>query len=157
MTKIGNGAKKDLSMWLQFLQDFNGISMFLDKDFCSNVDLQLFTDAAGRIGYGAYFQGHWVQEKWSEDILKANLFIAFLELYPIVAAVTLWGKDMANKKIEFMTNNQAVVSIINRQTSKCPYVMSLVRSLVLTCLANNILFKATHVPGTKNSIADSLS
>ena len=55
MIKIGNGAKKDLSMWLQFLQDFNGISMFLDKDFCSNVDLQLFTDAAGRIGYGAYF------------------------------------------------------------------------------------------------------
>jgi hypothetical protein len=35
--------------------------------------------------------------------------------------------------------------------------MFFVRKLVLVCLQNNILFKARHIPGIKNSLADSLS
>ncbi len=155
--QVGSGARKDLSMWLEFLSNYNGASFFLEPCFTTSVDLKLFTDAAGGIGYGAYLQGHWLQERWANDILRANLSIAFLELYPIVAAVTCWGDLMANKKVEFWTDNKAVVAIINCQTSRCPHIMSLVRCLVLQCLSYNILFKAIHVPGVENSIADSLS
>ena len=157
MIRVGVGAKKDLNMWLQFLTHYNGVSLFLEESFTSSKEMQLFTDASGGIGYGAYFQGHWMQDRWTDAVLKAKLSIAFLELYPIVAAVTIWGESMKNKKVEFLTDNKAVVGIINQQTSKCTHIMSLVRSLVLQCLSHNILFKASHVPGVKNSIADSLS
>ena len=35
--------------------------------------------------------------------------------------------------------------------------MVFVRKLVLVCLEHNILFKAKHIPGTHNILADSLS
>jgi hypothetical protein len=37
----------DLMVWKLFLENFNGVSYILDKDWVSNVDLQLFTDSAG--------------------------------------------------------------------------------------------------------------
>ena len=35
--------------------------------------------------------------------------------------------------------------------------MQLVRQLVLMCLQHNIMFKATHIPGVSNIVADGLS
>jgi hypothetical protein len=51
----------------------------------------------------------------------------------------------------------AVVFIINRQTSKDPALMKLVRRLVLRALRFNILFRAHHIPGVDNIAADHLS
>ena len=51
----------------------------------------------------------------------------------------------------------AVVHIINKQSSPCPRIMHLLRLLVLECLKHNVCFRAVHVPGALNDIADSLS
>ena len=155
--QVGRGAKQDMRMWLNFLENYNGVSVFLPATHIDNFELELFTDAAGSIGMGAYFKGHWTQLRWPAEILRLNLSIAFLELYPIVVSVILWGSEMANRKILFRSDNQAVVSVINKQTSKCSRVMSLVRILVLQCLMHNIVFSAKHIPGVDNSIADALS
>jgi hypothetical protein len=37
----------DLMVWKLFLENFNGVFYILNKDWVSNVDLQLFTDSAG--------------------------------------------------------------------------------------------------------------
>ena len=47
--------------------------------------------------------------------------------------------------------------IVNSQSSRCPRVMHLVRLFVLECLRYNISFRAVHVPGASNEIADALS
>lgn len=39
--------------------------------------------------------------------------MAFLELFPIVVAVTLWHDVFRGKWVTFWCNNQAVVSVIN--------------------------------------------
>ena len=64
---------------------------------------------------------------------------------------------MKNKKILFHVDNQAVVTIINKKSSKSPRVMSFVIKMVLACLESNILLKAEHISGRLNSLADSLS
>lgn len=51
----------------------------------------------------------------------------------------------------------AVVHILNKQTSKNPTIMVLVRRLVLACMRYNILLQATHIPGTYNVLPDLLS
>ena len=72
-------------------------------------------------------------------------------------ALRLRGSVLQNKRVVFWSDNQAVVAIINRQTSRCPQIMKLVRKLVVRCLEWNIHFKARHVRGIDNSIADALS
>ena len=63
---------------------------------------------------------------------------------------------MANRCIVFVTDNAALVSIINQQTSKHKLVMILIRDLVLTTLNYDIIFRARHIPGLNNTRADCL-
>ena len=83
--------------------------------------------------------------------------ITFLELYPIVVAVYVFGHRLANKRVVMHTDNAACVYIINKQTSQSPRIMRLVRQLVLQALHYNVKFSSVHMPGDCNEIADYLS
>ena len=83
--------------------------------------------------------------------------IATLEFFPIVLSLFLWGHEMKNRCILFFTDNEALVHVINKQSCRDKILMSFVRQLVLICLRNNIVFKAKHVPGSRNALADALS
>lgn len=54
-------------------------------------------------------------------------------------------------------DNQPLVSIINKRTSKSKRVIVLLRKLVFLTMYNNIQFKAIHIEGSRNEIADILS
>ena len=84
---ITYGARLDLLMWLECLSHFNGVSPFLSQDLESNGALQLYTDAAGSIGFGAYFECRWVQGRWPADVFINPPSIAFLECFPLVVAL----------------------------------------------------------------------
>ena len=64
---------------------------------------------------------------------------------------------MADKCVTFVTDNAALVDIINKQTSKHKIVMILTRDMVLTTLKLNIFFTARHLPGKLNERADLIS
>ena len=83
--------------------------------------------------------------------------ITFLELFPVVIALNIWGESLRNIIFLFHIDNRANVSIINKRSSRSPRVISHVRKLVFACLKFNILIKAEHIPGNLNSLADSLS
>ena len=91
---------------------------------------------------------HWQQE--GPDI-------TFKELFPIVLAIHLWADYFRNKKLILHCDNQAVVTIINKQSTRSPPSMHLLRLFVLACLQNNLVCRARHLPGTQNNIADALS
>lgn len=152
---------EDIQIWLSFLQDFNGTMLFPQTDWNSNEVLQLFTDSSGsaNMGSGAYFSGHWVFFQWPQSWCFSGILndITFLELVPIVLSVLLWGHNFQNKKIVFQTDNIALVAVLNNQTSKSCRVMPFVRPLVLSAMKNNLIFRANHVSGKCNDIADSIS
>lgn len=155
--RINNETKKDLYMWCEFLRDYNCKSFFLSDNWFNSESLALYTDSSASLGFGGLMGQRWFYGAWSNEILVRKLNIAILELYPIVVALYLWGSDLANKRISIFSDNLAVVDIINKQTSKEPRIMCLLRQLVLTCLRYNILIKSCHVPGHMNVLADHLS
>lgn len=57
--------------------------------------------------------------------------LTFFELFPLVAAVHIWAEQFANCSVRFWCDNQAVVHVVNKQTSKSRRVMGLVRVFVL--------------------------
>ena len=142
-------------MWQSFLDDFNGRSFFLNDIWLDSFSLNLYTDAAASLSYGAVFGDEWCFGAWPDNWKQLNITI--LEFYSIVLSVLLWGDKMRNQRITFFTDNAALVDIINKSTSRDVIVMIFVRCLVLACLEFNILFRARHVPGVKNILADSLS
>ena len=64
---------------------------------------------------------------------------------------------MGNRCITFFTDNMALISVINKCSCKDKMLMKFVRKMVLVCLKYNILFKAEHIPGINNNLADALS
>ena len=156
--RISKGAKADLLAWREFLLHFNGTVCFGDSVWRRNDFFQFYTDAAGSIGFGIYFESRWAQARWPEEVLDAHYSIGFLELFPIVVGVAMWGKRISGRKVVFWSDNRAVVAVINKQSSTCSHIMGLIRRLlVVLCLRWNIHLKAKYVPGVDNEIADSLS
>lgn len=159
--RITKGIRQDLQLWLTFFQDFNGISVFHDRFWVSNEDVQLFTDsAAGEgLGFGVYFAGKWTYGVWPQTWFALGITndITVLELFPMLVALHIWGKELRNKKICFRSDNLAVVHIVNTMTSKSDRVMVILRAFTLLCLRFNVVARSTHVSGVFNTLADALS
>ena len=159
--KITKGMRQDLSIWLRFFKDFNGISVFNDKFWSTNAEVCLFTDssAAKGNGFGVYFQGRWSNAAWPTSWFENEITndITLLEYFPILVSIYIWGNELRNKKILFRCDNESVVHVINQQSSKSLKLMVLVRVLTLKCLHFNLVIKAEHISGVNNGIADSLS
>lgn len=158
---VTSWMKLDLEMWLDFLNQYNGITLFPSRLWVSNDTIQFFTDSAGGRsgGFGIFFHNKWAFGRWPHQWVKLGRLqdMTYLELFPVVVALHVWGPLLANKKILFHIDNQAVVYIVNKQTSKSIEVMSLVRKLVLYTLKFNITFKAEYIYTKHNAIADSIS
>ena len=155
--RLNEGVKSDLRMWVIFLKEFNGVSLFQEQRWLAAADLELYTDASGGLGFGGYMKGKWFQGEWPQKIKFQGRSIAWMELFPIVVAVVVWGHMMKCKRIKLRSDNEAVVEIINNQTSRCPIIMRLVRFFVLQCLKLNVSIRAIHISGSNNNIADALS
>lgn len=69
----------------------------------------------------------------------------------------MWGATLSNSSIVFHSDNSAVVHIINKNTSKDPNLMKLMRRLMVASLLHNIHFNAEHIAGLLNIAADLLS
>lgn len=152
-------------MWLHFLQQWNGVSIFHDSDKSHAPEMHLYTDASSSGGHGGYFEGRWFCEEWSSEhhidcIIDRDASaqsMAMLELYPIVVAAMLWGHLWIGKCVVFHCDNLSVVHIIQKGRAKCLKLMKLMRRLMWCALHHNFSFHAIHVPGIHNNIADSLS
>lgn len=159
--RVSCNMREDIKVWTSFLEQYNGVTVMIDSLWTSNDMLELFTDSAGgqNKGFGIYFQGKWAQSCWPKEWAEHDLLkdITYLELFPVVISLHIWGVHLKNKRIIFYVDNQAVVTIINKRTSKSNRVMSLMRNLVFSTLKYNIVLKAEHIPGKINTIADSLS
>ena len=62
--RLTRKVKLNFHLWLDFLSDFNGNAFFIDERFLNGNDLQLFTDSAGGIDYGALCGAEWFIGLW---------------------------------------------------------------------------------------------
>ena len=150
-------VKQDLIMWESFFQSHNSKSIFLEDALWSSSNWNLFIYAAWSLGFVIVFNRKRTSGRWPTDWTHEN--IAFLELFPIVLGVRIWAESLANKWVLLFTDNESIIHVINCQTSNLirKELLYHIYELVLTCLQHNILFRARHIQGKKNTLADSLS
>lgn len=118
----------------------------------SNFDLELFRDAAGSSGYGAFYQGHWSAEPWPRSWIAADLIgnMVLLELFPVVLALEIWGESFQNSKIRLNCDNMGVVQVVNHISESSLPIIRMLWYMMLRCLQLNIYLYAVHLPGVEN-------
>ena len=154
--RITKQSKLDLSVWLEFLNYHNGVTLYREQLFISPGIVNIFTDASQNIGLGAMMGRQWFALQWPNEWYKLQN-ITLLEFIPIILSIITWRSMLSNKVVIFHTDNFSLVSIINKQHSDEPLVRTVLRGLVLSLLKFNILAKAEHISGSKNNKADALS
>ena len=152
--RLTRPAKLDLSMWLSFLNTFNGVTIISPRARCPSREATFCSDSS-KLGFGITYQDQWMCGLWPPHWQTLN--IAVLELYPIFMAISMFSTALTNSHVTFFTDNNAVVEIVNKQSSKCNVTMQIIRPLVLVLLKYNITLLCKHIAGIDNTLCDSLS
>ena len=143
---------------MEFLPSWNGTALFVDKTVTAAADLEIFTDASGSHGCGAYYRGAWFHYDWEpKQQLSKHISIQWQELFAILAAALTWGHLWTQKKILFHCDNLPIVQAWEGKGSKQPRIMGLLRKLFLVAARKNFTISLQHLPGKFNEIADALS
>ncbi|XP_057175701.1 uncharacterized protein LOC130545285 [Triplophysa rosa] len=157
---LTSSCRDELSLWIQFLKQWNGISFFYNDMISHPDDIRLFTDAAPSVSFGGFYQDRWFASTWPPQltVLPQSLASsALFELYPIVVVAYLWGKEWSASSIIIHCDNEATVHCINNGRSHSPALMPLLRRLTWISACDQFILTAKHIPGSKNQIADTLS
>ena len=152
---INRAARLDMRAWMTFLSQFNGRSLLTVQRWHSEEPFFLETDASGALGLGAVCGPSWLLGRWPVELL--SLDISVKELVAIVVAIGVWQHRFAHRRVCIHSDNAAIVACINSQSSRSPAIMYWIRKLFVLVVLNDMLVRATHIPGTTNRAADALS
>ena len=123
--------------------------------------LNLETDACNT-GYGAHFGTRWFKGTWSVAQLarawrKTRISMPYLEMHALVQAALVWGLEWRGKRIEFRCDCQPTVHAVNTRYSGDSDQQHLLRTLTSHACLHGYDFRAIHIAGITNTIADALS
>ena len=118
----------DVQCWHDFLTSWHGVSFWLLPGMSAPADIVVTSDAAGALGFGAYFHNEWFSGAWVPS--QADQSIAYKELFPVVVASHVWGPQWYRRHVLFRCDNEAVVHILLARSSRVPCIMGLLRHLL---------------------------
>jgi len=153
--RLSSEFQLDLQWWHDFLISWHGVSLWLFPGMSAPTDVEVTSDAAGSLGFGAFYNNEWFSGAWVPS--QADQSIAYKELFPVVVASHIWGSQWSRRHVLFRSDNEAVVHILLARTSKVPCIMQLLRHLLSAAARFNFTFTSQHIPGVHNNIADALS
>ena len=147
-------------IWEQFLENcgYRGLCRpFLDiLGDKSALDSGFYSDASGckTKGFSCFYQGKWIFGIWEPGFIESkNPSIEYLELFALIAGIITWHKDLSNRRIIIHCDNQAVVEMVNSNSSKCKNCMILIRKLVLNNLFHNRRIYVRYIRTARNILA----
>ena len=117
-------------------------------------DIEVWSDASGSWGCGAFSQNCWLQHQW---LPKSDSLSIAVKMIPVVLAVALWGHTWKEKIVCFNSDNQAVVAVLSSKDRRDSVLAHLLHCLCLFAARHTFWFWAKHVPGQLNGAADALS
>ena len=158
--RLNHAFRSDLMWWPTFLGSWNGKAMMHSRVQWTPA-VQLYTDAAGEVGCGAWcgawWGAHWLQLKWATAAAWKGIPITQKEVLPAVLACTVWGHQWKAKRLQLYCDNEAAVAVLNAGYSRDPLIMHLLRSLFFVKAYFDLDLWAVHIPGKDNVVADAIS
>jgi hypothetical protein len=162
----------DLVMWLNILRKWpNGTCGWQSKE----PEVEFFHDASkdksdGGFGFFlgalppdtklllpcAMTAGHAFAGSFPPDVLGPKS-IQWAELFAMVYALSLYAPYLRGRSVLLWSDNMADVFIINKQKTRCPHLLALLRALYATAAHYRIRIRAQHIRGRDNILADLLS
>ena len=152
---VTDDVRDDVHWWLEFAQNFNGVSLMLETDF-SAPDQVISSDSCltGGGGFNGTEFFHW---SFPEKLRKLSLNINQLECLVLTMAAKLWIANCQRKKLILKCDNLNTVLAINSGSSRDVVLQKCLRELHKILGWHSCEIKTVHIAGEFNRISDSLS
>ena len=144
---------KDLQWFIAFLPSFNGISYIKKSKVDDNQSL--FLDAC-LTGMGAVWRDR-VYATPIHNCPDLKLTIVHYEMLNIVIALRTWGTFWQHGSISIRCDNLAVVQVVKTGKTRDSFLALCIRNIWFLTATYDIDLIISHIPGTGNKIADTLS
>lgn len=164
---LSPATRDDLAYWLQHLSAWNGrqrwrssarpIVVATDASLSGWGGLVLYcppsTTLPPHLSVGSGTAGRWCRS----HPIQSSSDIGWAELHAVLYMVAAIGAAAPHSSITLLVDNQSDVAIINRQSTRSPALLSLLRAIYAVATEHNLRLVARHIPGTSNAAADALS
>ena len=156
-------AKQDLKWWHSFMEQWNGVSIFKERNFTHSSDdlFQHASDASGTIGFGAHSGTQWFAATWKDPVvpsfIRDSSDICVKELFAIAVAANTFGGQWRGKSIIFYCDNKTSVDVFYAERAHSKGLNAVLRSLHYVAAIFEFQLTVKHIPGKLNWKADALS
>jgi hypothetical protein len=162
--RVSASIKADLRLWLAFIDTWNGRAKWRD----ARDPFAMATDASFD-GFGARVERRPPQcaaqlpalfGVWSTahgQMVTRDRSTTWTELFTVVFAVAFFAPIFRDGVVDLLVDSLNTVQIINRQTTRLPHLLVLLRALACIATDYNICLRARHRPAEENDVADFLS
>lgn len=158
---VSNSFRCDLRSWLRYLSTWNGRQAWRDDrrvfEFRSDASLEgfgFYLSAGGTASSRIAFAGTW---STGHQRYLSHHHIGLLEALAALHAVAAYGPILRDSVVKLLIDNQGDVAIINRQSTRSPAILTVLRALYELATKYNFSIVAEHIPGIDNIVADALS
>ena len=139
-------ATLELGQWAPIWRDASGFTLHTDTSGHSGWDAVRNWNRTNEITV----QGTWTRE-------ERGMHIQGLEARAVRLALEEWTDELRGKHIEVFSDNVAVVSALNRWTSRSAEIMKELRAMETWARDANATWRATYINTLDNTLADELS
>lgn len=144
-------AKHEVGWWTSFLPTFNGIFVIRPP----LPEIELFTDASGKLGLGGY---------WG-DVFFAEMFqsrqqhhpIHWKEMWAVLRAAQIWGHLWRGHEVVLRIDNEAIATCLRTGSIDHPPTQALFRRFALLAAQAGFTFRPKWISTHDNFVADALS
>lgn len=146
--RITRGVREDMNMWLEFLENFNGIVFLLRVSGVLQKLSNYLLIAQVQITWAvvAIFRNNGpTTNGYQPGISPHSKRYYILRACTNSFGINDMGVRLHSKQIILHIDNISLVHILNNQSSKSPRGMSLIRPIMLMTLWNNIQFNTSKV------------
>jgi hypothetical protein len=159
-------SKAEVRWWQAAIERDTSSSMMCDLPWGQDIHpLHAYSDAS-EWGCGAYFDGSYISEAWSGEVIELTGIntdhrnMPLCEAIAVAVAVNTWRERFAGRHLLFMTDCIAVVHGVNKGRSSCTsseWMNAIYKLINSICIDYNIVLRAQHIKGTDNMFADAVS
>lgn len=140
---------RDLEWWESLLSRWNGVARWI-----RGADLVSFSDASN-LGFGFHCGPNMRAGAWPSAVRGRH--INWKELRAIELSCAEFGSSWAGRRVLFACDNLTAVHIINAGSSRNDALASCLRRIAMLASLYDFDFRAVHIPGSANVLADALS
>ena len=149
-------VKKDVRWWVNFIEDFNGVSIIPDVMW-GDPDATISSDAS-LVGLGGCCGGEYFHTPILPPVLEdKSVHINELECMALVITLKVWGPLLGGCKILMFCDNTTTISVVNKGRAHNEFSQKCLREIVYLASLHSFQIKVQYVPSEENRVADYLS